>query len=210
MAKPYDIALVWDPCFVNNVIEALVEALEARDSYTQGHAKRVAELCLAIGARMNFSTIELRDLYIGAMLHDVGKIIGTSEQLLNKPEQLDQREATIMREHPMKAGLLVVGRDHLSHLLPTILYHHEHWDGSGYPNRLFGESIPLHARIVAVADAYMAMISPRSFRPAMSRDEAIGELIREKERQFDPDIVDLLIACLEEAPHELKDFSYYF
>jgi HD-GYP domain-containing protein (c-di-GMP phosphodiesterase class II) len=210
MQKPYDIAQVWDPCFINNLVQALVEALEVKDAYTQGHTRRVAEISLAIGAQMKLSQIELRDLYAGAILHDIGKALGTTEATLNKPESLDQREEIIMREHPLKAGLLIVGLENLSHILPTIMHHHERWDGTGYPARLKDESIPLHARIICVADAFDAMVSPRSFRPAMTREEAVVEMEKEKEKHFDPDIVDVLVACLEENRHEWKDFSYYF
>jgi len=210
MQKPYDIAQVWDPCFINNLVQALVEALEAKDSYIQGHTRRVAEISLAIGAQMKLSQIELRDLYAGAILHDIGKAVGTTEATLNKPDSLDQREEIIMREHPLKAGLMIVGLENLSHILPTIMHHHERWDGTGYPARLKDESIPLHARIICVADAFDAMVSPRSFRPAMTREEAVVELEKEKEKHFDPDIVEVLIACLEENRHEWKDFSYYF
>jgi HD-GYP domain-containing protein (c-di-GMP phosphodiesterase class II) len=210
MQKTYDIAQVWDPCFINNLVQALVEALEVKDAYTQGHTRRVAEISLAIGAQMKLSQIELRDLYAGAILHDIGKALGTTEATLNKPESLDQREEIIMREHPLKAGLLIVGLENLSHILPTIMHHHERWDGTGYPARLKDESIPLHARIICVADAFDAMVSPRSFRPAMTREEAVVEMEKEKEKHFDPDIVDVLVACLEENRHEWKDFSYYF
>jgi HD-GYP domain-containing protein (c-di-GMP phosphodiesterase class II) len=210
MQKKYSIAQVWDPYFINNLIQVLVEALEVKDSYLQGHTRQVVEISLAIGFRMNLSPIELRDLYAGAILHDIGKSVGTTEATLNKPRSLDQREELIMREHPLKAGLLIVGLDNLSHILPTIMHHHEHWDGTGYPDRLKDESIPLHARIICVADAFDAMVSARSFRPAMTREEAIEELVKKKEKQFDPDIVDILITCLEDNPHEFKDFSYYF
>ncbi len=210
MNKPYDIARTWEPQFVNDLLQVLVAALEARDSYAQGHIKRVAEISLAIGARMNLSAIELRDLYAAAILHDIAKSLGTAETTLNKPQQLDQHEAAIIREHPFKASLLVVGVDSLTHLMPTIMYHHEHWDGNGYPAKLQGESIPLHARIIGIADAFDAMISPRSYKPAMSVDEAVKELLLQKEKQFDPDIVEILIACLEENRSEWKDFSYYF
>jgi len=210
MAKPYDIARTWDPNFVNNLIQVLVETLEVRDSYIQGHTRRVAEICLAIGSRMKLSQIELRDLYAGAILHDIGKAVGTTETTLNKPNPLDQREEIIMREHTLKAGLLIVGLENLSHIVPAIMYHHERWDGTGYPARLQEESIPLHARIICVADAYDAMVSTRSFRAAMSREDAVAEMISQKEKHFDPDIVDELIACIEENPHEWKDFSYYF
>lgn len=210
MQTPSDNAPLWDPLFVNNLIQVLVGALEVKDSYTQGHAKRVAELCLCIGSRMGFSPAALRDLYVAAMLHDIGKIIGTPQQMLNKPEQLDHHEETIMREHPMKASLLIVGLENLAHLVPSILHHHERWDGAGYPARLKGDAIPLHARIICVADAYEAMVSPRSFREPISKEQACQELTRLKGIQFDPQVVDHLLACLQETPHELKDFSYYF
>lgn len=210
MPKPYEIAQVWDPQFISNIIQVLVEALEYKDSYNQGHSKRVAEICLAIGDKMNFSAIELRDLYAAAMLHDIGKIIGIGEQVLKKPEKLDQREEAIMREHPMKAGLLLVGLENISHIVPTILYHHEKWDGTGYPSKLKDEMIPLHARIISVADAYEAMVSTRSFREQLTREQAVEVLISQKDRQFDPDIVDIFLECLKENPIEFKDFSYYF
>lgn len=208
--KPQDSTQIWDPQFVNNIIQVLVGALEVKDSYTQGHAKRVAEICLCIGSRMKLSPIELRDLYTGAILHDIGKVIGTTKEVLNKPDQLDQREATIMREHPMKASLLIVGLENLAHIVPTILHHHERWDGNGYPGKLKEESIPLHARIVCVADACDAMLSTRSFREAMTWEQARAEFVQLKGSQFDPDIVDILLECLDGSPHELKDFSYYF
>lgn len=210
MPKPYDIAQTWNPYFVNNLIQVLVEVLEVKDTYIQGHTRRVSEISLAIGARMGLSKIELRDLYAGAILHDIGKSVGTTEETLNKPNPLDQREEIVMREHPFKASLLIVGLENLSHIMPTIMHHHERWDGTGYPAHLRDESIPLHARIICVADAFDAMVSPRSFRIAMGREEAIDEMIKQKEKQFDPDIVDELIVCLEENRHEWKDFSFYF
>jgi HD-GYP domain-containing protein (c-di-GMP phosphodiesterase class II) len=210
MSAKYEMSEVWDPRFVNNLLMALLGAIEVKDSYIQGHGKRVTEVCLAIGAKMNFSAVELRDLYVGAVLHDVGKIVGTDEEMLNKPERLDQREEIIMREHPLKGSLLVVGIDNMAHILPTILHHHERWDGKGYPGKLKGEQIPLHARIVAIADAYEAMVAPRAYRGALTQEEAIAELIKEKGGHFDPDVVEILIALLAESPHEFKDFSYYF
>ncbi len=210
MPKLYDIAATWNPQFVNNIIQVLVDALEANETFIQGHNRRVAEICLAIGSKMGMSQIELRDLYTGAMLHDIGKALGITEETLNKPYPLDHNEEIIMREHTFKAGLLVVRLENLSHILPTVMYHHERWDGNGYPARLRDESIPLHARIVCVADSFDAMISPRSYRPAMSREEAINELISEKEKHFDPDIVDIMLECLNDNPNGFNDFSYYF
>ncbi|OGU18298.1 MAG: hypothetical protein A2076_09175 [Geobacteraceae bacterium GWC2_53_11] len=200
---------IWQPCLFNSIIQALLGALELRDSYTQGQARRVAEYCLSIGAKLNLSVIELRDLYLGAMLHDIGKY-NTAEDVLNKPDSLNLREETLTREHTLKGTLFVVGINELSHLGPTILHHHEHWDGTGYPGRLKGEQIPLHARIVAVADAFDAMISNRSYREGLDKETALRELVKKKDSQFDPFIVDVFIECLNDSPFEMKDFSYYF
>lgn len=201
--------LIWDKYIFNNTIQSLVEALELKDSYTQGHTKRVTEYSLSIGAKLNLSALEMRDLYLGAMLHDIGKI-ATENNVLNKAESLNLREGTLIREHPIKGALFIVGADNLNSIVPTILHHHERWDGTGYPARLKGEQIPLHARIVCVADSFAAMISNRSFRTAMDKEQAIKEIQKKKGTQFDPFIVDILIECLNEAPYEMKDFSYYF
>lgn len=200
---------IWKPCLFNSIIQALLGALELRDSYTQGQAGRVAEYCLSIGSKLNLSAIELRDLYLGAMLHDIGKY-NTAEDVLNKPDSLNLREETLTREHTLKGTLFVVGINELSHLGPTILHHHEHWDGTGYPGRLKGEQIPLHARIVAVADAFDAMISNRSYRDGLDKETALRELVKKKDTQFDPFIVDVFIECLNDSPFEMKDFSFYF
>ena len=143
------------------------------------------------------------------MLHDIGKI-GTNEDVLNKPDSLSRHEETLVREHPLKGTLFIVGIENLSHIVPTILHHHERWDGSGYPGRLKGEQIPLHARIVSVTDAFDAMISNRSYRDGLEKDIAIRELQKQKGTQFDPFIVDVFIECLNDSPFEMKDFSYYF
>lgn len=200
---------VWDQRLFNSTIQSLVGALEMKDTYTQGHAKRVTEFSLSIGAKLNLSESEMRDLYLGSILHDIGKI-GTEEEVLNKPDSLNRHEETLVREHPLKGTLFIVGIENLSHIVPIILHHHEHWDGSGYPGRLKGEQIPLHARIVSVADAYDAMISNRSYRDGLDKDVAIKELVKKKGSQFDPFIVDVFIECLNESPYEMKDFSFYF
>ena len=201
--------VIWNPRLFNSIIQALLGALELKDSYTQGQSRRVSEYCLGIGAKLKLPETEMRDLYLGAMLHDIGKY-NTAEDLLNKPDSLSHREETLTREHTLKGALFVVGISELSHIGPTILHHHEHWDGSGYPGHLKGEQIPLNARIVAVADAYDAMISNRSYREGVDRDEAIRELINKRNTQFDPVIVDIFTECLRDSPFEMKDFSFYF
>ena len=200
---------IWNPWLFNSIIQALLSALELKDSYSQGQSRRVAEYCLSIGLRLKLPIIEMRNLYLGAMLHDIGKY-NTSEDVLNKPDSLSLCEETLTREHTLKGTLFVVGIDNVAHIGPTILHHHEHWDGSGYPSRLKGEQIPFHARIVAVADAFDAMISNRPYRNSLDRETALRELIHKKNTQFDPFIVDVFIECLNDSPFEMKDFSYYF
>lgn len=200
---------IWNERLFNSTVQALVGALEMKDSYIQGHAKRVSEYSLSIGTKLNLRETELRDLYLGAVLHDIGKI-GTEEKLLNKPESLNSREEILIREHPLKGTLFIVGIENLSHIVPTILHHHERWDGLGYPGRLKGEHIPLHARIVGITDSFDAMRSTRSYRPALTKEAAIRELQKQKGTQFDPFLVDVFIECLNESPYEIKDFSYYF
>lgn len=200
---------IWDPRLFNSIIQALLGALEFKDRYAQGYAHRVAEHCLCIGSKLNLPAAELRDLYLGAMLHDIGKY-NTAEDILNKPDSLDLREETLAREHTLKGTLFVVGIDNLSHIGPTILHHHEHWDGSGYPRHLKGEQIPLHARIIAIADAFEAMTSKRSFRDGMDKESALREIARKKGAQFDPFLVDVFIECQKDSPFAVKDFSYYF
>jgi DJ-1 family protein len=200
---------VWDEQLFNSTIQALVGALEMKDTYTQGHAKRVTEYALSIGSKLSLGETELRDLYLGAVLHDIGKI-GTDDNVLNKPESLNLREETLVREHPLKGTLFIVGIENLSHSAPVILHHHERWDGTGYPGRLKGEQIPLHARIVSVADAFDAMMTNRSYREGLDKDSAIRVLHKNRGTQFDPFLVDVFIECLNDSPFEMKDFTYYF
>lgn len=200
---------VWDRYLFNTTVQSLVEALELKHSFSQGHAKRVTEYCLSMGAKLKLPATEMRDLYLGAMLHDIG-MIATESDLFNKPESFNLREETLMREHPIKGTLFIVGFDNMSSIVPTILHHHEQWDGNGYPARLKGEQIPLHARIVCLADAFAAMLSPRSFRPGLGREQALQEVQNQSGAQFDPALVDILLECLAESPFEMNDFSYYF
>ena len=200
---------IWNQQLFNSTIQCLVGALEMKDTYTQGHAKRVSEYSLSIGSKLNLDETELRDLYLGAVLHDIGKV-GTADDVLNKPDSLNLREETLVREHPTKGTLFIAGVENLRHIIPVILHHHERWDGTGYPGRLKGELIPLHARIVCIADAFDAMMTNRSFREGLDKESAILELHKKKGTQFDPFLVDVFIECLNDSPFEMKDFSYYF
>lgn len=194
---------------VDGTIQALVSALEMKDPYTQGHAKRVTEYALGIGRCLNLPADELRDLYLGALLHDIGKL-GTGETLLNKTESLLPAELELIREHPLRGTLMIVGIESLSHIVPTILHHHERWDGSGYPGKLRGEQIPLHARIVTVADAYDAMTSNRAYRKALDNGTVHRELLAGAHSQFDPLLVELFIDRLSVAGPCLAGFADCF
>jgi 4-methyl-5(b-hydroxyethyl)-thiazole monophosphate biosynthesis len=200
---------LWNQYLFNNTLQSLLSAVELTDAYAQGHARRVTEYALNIGAKLNLSKEEMRDLYLGSMLHDIGKI-ATEKDLLNKADRLNRSEETIIREHPLKGTLFIVGIDNLNNIVPTILHHHERWDGTGYPAKLKGDQIPLHARIVNISDSFDAMLHNRSFRPGLDRESAVKELQKQKGLQFDPFMVDILIDCLNESPYEMKDFSYYF
>lgn len=189
---------IWSQRLFDNTLQALVAALELKDPYTQGHAKRVSDYAICLGRRLKLSEEELHNLYMGALLHDIGKI-GTHEQVLNKEGNLSEDEETLVREHPLKGTLMVVGIENLSHIVPTILHHHERWDGRGYPGRLRGEQIPLHARIVAVADTFDAMSTNRAYRKALDVQNILNELKKERKKQFDPRLVDLFIHCIKET-----------
>jgi putative nucleotidyltransferase with HDIG domain len=180
-------------------LRALVGAIEAKDSYTEQHSKRVTALAVAIAEEMNCSQEELAALRFAGHLHDIGKI-GIRDNILLKPGRLDKDEYAMVRAHP------VIGQSIVRHLglLPLeqdiIRHHHEAWDGSGYPDGLAGEQIPLLSRILAVADAYDAMTSDRPYRRAKSRRDSVEELTRNRYKQFDGRIVD---ACLRVLEHEI-------
>lgn len=157
----------------------------------------VTEYAALIGKRLEFSPDELRDLYFGAILHDIGKI-GVHEHVLNKSSQLETEEVELVQKHPYDGITVIEGLENLRHIIPTVRHHHERWDGLGYPDGLKGEEIPLHARIVAVADAYDAMTSDRAYRLALPDDNVTMELRAGRGKQFDPRIIDLFLDILRD------------
>jgi len=187
------------------VVQALTAAIEAKDSYTESHLKRVGDYAVSTGIRLGLRGRDVEMLYYAAMLHDVGKI-GVPEHVLRKRGPLDEEEQAQMRLHPEIGARIVRGLDVLSEAAPLILYHQERWDGGvnggypGYPAGLRGEAIPLGARIIAVVDAYDAMTSHRPYRAALPMPEAIAELRAEAGQQFDPDVVIAFISVLREKP----------
>jgi HD-GYP domain-containing protein (c-di-GMP phosphodiesterase class II) len=180
------------------ILRALVNAIEAKDSYTAGHSQRTAELALHIGRALELGDDELRELEIGGLLHDIGKI-GIAEQILRKPAQLDDAEMRVMRGHPAIGDGIVGDVAMLARIRSSVRNHHERWDGSGYPDGLRGEEIPLGARIIAVADTYDAITSDRCYQPGRPPVESIPILRRLAGQQLDARVVQALFAALVDS-----------
>ena len=171
-------------------------ALDTKDKTTQGHSARVSRLTLSLAREMSIPNDQLVHLERGALLHDVGKI-GVPDAILNKPDSLNEAEWEAMRKHPMLAGLMISQVGFLEGAMPILLYHHERYDGGGYPFSLAGEAIPLEARIFAVVDSYDAMTSDRPYRDAMSSEAALHEIRSHAGTQFDPQVVDAFDRVIE-------------
>ncbi|MFH1143284.1 MAG: HD-GYP domain-containing protein [Candidatus Eisenbacteria bacterium] len=167
------------------VVRSLVAAIDAKDEYTRGHSERVTRLSRLVGTRLGLSPAESQMLGWAALLHDIGKI-AIKNEILNKPGQLDGDEIQAMRMHPERGCRVLEPIPQLHGALAAIRHHHERFDGRGYPDGLRGESIPLFARIIAVADAYDAMSSTRAYRRAHSSEFAMEEIAKGAGTQFDP------------------------
>ena len=169
-------------------VEVLANALEAKDEYTSGHAREVAEIAVSVGRETGMAPDELRMLELAGMFHDIGKI-GVGTEIINKPGPLTDDEMREMQRHPGIGAQILAPVEFLQPVLPIIRSGHERWDGRGYPDGLAGEDIPLGARIIFVCDAYHAMTSDRSYRKALPDDEAIRRLEEAAGTQFDPSVV---------------------
>ncbi len=180
-----------------NAIRALAYALEAKDKYTSGHSQRVADISAAIARELGLSEESIDKIVLAGLVHDIGKI-GVRESVLNKPGRLTDEEFQHVQKHPEAGEHILSPLAGDEEILTLIRNHHGHFDGTGYPNGLKGEQIPLGARILAVADAYEAMTSERPYRKAMSDESACTELERYKKTQFDPEVVDAFLRCKHE------------
>ena len=174
------------------VIYALAAAVEAKDPFTEAHTQRVAESARRVGARMGLSGEELEVLYRGGIIHDIGKI-GVPDHILLKPGELDPDEQIAMHLHPIIGENIVAPLQNGADLAPVIRHHHEHYDGTGYPDRLAGDKIPLLARIVSVCDAYDALTNDRPYRKRQSREQAKSILRYGAGRQWDPRVVRMFL-----------------
>jgi HD-GYP domain-containing protein (c-di-GMP phosphodiesterase class II) len=173
---------------------SLTSAIDAKDAYTFGHSERVGRIAVELGRALGLSEDELSDLYLAGLMHDVGKI-GIRDAVLCKREPLTAEEVEHLKQHVTIGHAIVADLHPIRHLLPGILYHHERLDGTGYPEGLRGDAIPLLARILAVADGYDAMTTTRPYRKAMTHERA-GEILREGAgTQWDGQIVDAFFRC---------------
>ena len=178
-------------------VYALAATVDARDPFTYGHSGRVAEITQTIGKTIGLPERELADLYAASLLHDVGKV-GIPDAILTKPDALTEEEWEIIRKHLAEWAKIAGYIKGLGPVVPVILHHHEWYDGTGYPDGLKGEEIPLGARIISVADAYDTMTTARTYRNVVSQQEALEELRRYAGTQFDPELVEAFCQAMNE------------
>ncbi len=187
-----------------DTITALAAAIDAKDSYTHGHSKKVMQYSVAVSEHLKLPLEERDIIKFAGLLHDIGKI-GVSEMILLKKDHLTQEEREIIQTHPKLGSFIIDKVELLKSISPLTYHHHERYDGTGYPAGLKGETIPLGARILAVADAFDAMTSTRSYREAMSVDEALKELQKCSGSQFDPQVVEAFMHVIKEKGDELLE-----
>lgn len=186
-------------------ILALTKALDSRDTYTSNHSQNVAFYGREIARKMKLPKHKIESVYKGGLLHDIGKI-GIPENILLKPGKLSSEEFTIIKKHP------VIGYEMIKHITDyhkngihdIVLYHHERYDGNGYPNGLKGEEIPLVARIMAIADSFDAMTSKRVYRQEIDLETTLREIQKSKGSQFDPEITDVFLSLFEDEEKKME------
>ena len=176
-------------------IRALAAAIDAKNPYTRGHSERVSQYAVAVAHHFGVKGRELKQVEIAALLHDVGKI-GIEDAILLKPEALTAEEFAQMRNHVVKGAAIVSPIKRLKDMLPGIRSHHENWDGSGYPDRLQGDAIPLVARLIAIADVFDAMTTDRPYQKGMSLEAAMERLRAMAGQRLDPKVVDAFFGAV--------------
>ncbi len=185
--------------FRNSVICAFNQLLDLKDINTGVHSTRLAEWAIRVAHKLNIPQDHSYQVEVAALLHDIGKI-GVPDYVLCKPSRLNDEEWSLMKRHSQIGADIVGVIQQMNQVSPLIKYHHEHYDGSGYPDGLTGDQIPLGARILAVVDAYSAMTADRIYRPARPPQEARAELQRTSGSQFDPQVVSVFLQILAFRP----------
>ena len=176
----------------NDIVTALVYAIEVKDKYTKNHAQRVSEYSCAIAKELGLSKSQIKEISTAALLHDIGKI-GVSAAILNKPGKLTDAEYNIIKLHPIYTKTILEKISYFTSIANYAYSHHENYDGSGYPQGLRGDDIPFASQIIQVADAYDAMTSERAYRKALSNYDALGIIEKEMGKQFNPEIAQVAI-----------------
>ena len=190
-------------------IKAISYALDAKDPYTHGHSYRVTLYSMILAKKLNANNSFMEEIETAGLLHDIGKI-GIPKNILCKPGKLTDEEYEIMKNHPKQAEKIIMDVKQLHIISEWLRSHHERWDGKGYPEGLKGEEIPLSARIIAIADTYDAMTTTRSYRKALSHEEAIAEIQRCSGTQFDPNLAQIFIELQDEIQKAKATPDYYY
>ena len=187
-------------------VQALAAAIEERDSYTRDHSDQVVHLARGVAMILGMPTAKVERIAHAALLHDVGKL-GVPNEILHKRGPLTAAEWKVMAEHPVAGERILLRIPELASIAPIVRHEHEHWDGSGYPDGLKDRAIPVGSRVILACDAYEAMTTPRPYRPAMSRAEAVAELAGGSGVVYDPEVVEALLDLLGERPPQVRDRS---
>ncbi len=190
-----------------SIMTALSKAVDAKSAWTNGHSDRVARLSTAIGRRLLMDADELNRLLVSAFLHDVGKI-AIPESIIDKNGRLSENEMTLMRQHPERGAEIVESLPGYGEIRHTILHHHERWDGRGYPFGISGEQIPLHARIISIADVYDAITSERPYRKGIPGEQALAIIVAESGTAFDPKLVHAFTSAIRESTLINLDYDF--
>ena len=193
----YKVRTEHDRKIIIQSMKTFTNFIDAKDKYTRGHSIRVGFYTKKIAEKMDFDEDELDNIYYIALLHDVGKI-NISDSILNKPGKLDEEERNIIETHTTNGAQILKDFNSVPHIVEGARYHHERYDGKGYPEGLAGENIPLVARIICVADAFDAMNSDRCYRKAYPMERIIKELKEGAGKQFDPEVVKVMLGLIEE------------
>jgi len=175
------------------MVMALSNALDARDRYTAGHSRRVMEYAAGIAKHLELPKNDIDNLKISALLHDIGKV-GVPDAVLHKQSKMSDKEFAVIKKHPEVGANILETIGAFKDLVPIVYHHHERYDGLGYPRGIYGEQIPLHSRIISIADSFDAMTSTRPYRKALNVDAALLEIELNTGKQFDPSISNVFLA----------------
>ncbi len=190
----------------SGTVKAIIEALDAKDSYTLGRSRRVAFYALKIVNKMSLTPAEASQIELAGLLHDIG-MIGVTEEILNKSQKLTDEEFEKVKMHVQYSVKILEDIKQLYEITEIIKYHHEYYNGCGYPYGLKGEEIPLGSRIIAIADAYDSMVSNRAYRNSLTPEQAIEIMRQGAGKQFDPNLLQIFIDILPDIQKEIEEFE---